>query len=80
MKFVLCVHDYLEDIIVKFLLIPLPADGNSKLCGELVGLCGDIPTYGLPDLLEVLELINRNTKCSLAEARPLKVINHLKVL
>ncbi|XP_025093375.1 PMS1 protein homolog 1-like isoform X2 [Pomacea canaliculata] len=53
-------------------------DGNSKLCGELVGLCGDIPTYGLPDLLEVLELINRNTKCSLAEARPLKVINHLK--
>ncbi|XP_076467800.1 PMS1 protein homolog 1-like isoform X2 [Babylonia areolata] len=57
-------------------------DGEGQLCGELVGACGDVPTYGVKDLVELLQLIANNSSSSssssLACCRPLKVINYLK--
>ncbi|KAL8617671.1 hypothetical protein ACOMHN_064925 [Nucella lapillus] len=54
-------------------------DGDGQVCAELVAVCGDVPTYGLKDLVEVLGLIERqSSSSSLAQARPLKVLNYLK--
>jgi hypothetical protein len=62
---------------VFIFLFAIDADG--KMCAELVGVCGDVPTYCFKDLAEVLELLSQDMNSSLAQARPLKVINYLKV-
>lgn len=57
----------------------LVLDTEGQLCAELVGVCGDVPTYGVDDLVEILELVSNSTSSSLLHSRPLKVLNYLKV-
>ena len=55
------------------------SDAEGQLCAELVGVCGDVPTYGIEDLVEVLGLVSNSASSSLLQSRPLKVLNYLKV-
>ena len=55
----------------------LDTEGQSK--AELVGVCGDVPTYCVKDLFEVLETLTQNYSAPLNATRPLKIVNYLKV-
>ncbi|KAJ8314205.1 hypothetical protein KUTeg_008766 [Tegillarca granosa] len=51
---------------------------SEDLQAEVTGLCNIIPTYGLSDLVEILELIANTNADTLSKSRPLKVINYLQ--
>lgn len=54
-------------------------DAESEIQAELSALPACIPTYGIEDVKEILELIYSTGTDSVAGSRPLKVINYLKV-
>ncbi|XP_062604014.1 PMS1 protein homolog 1-like [Saccostrea cucullata] len=58
--------------------IKLFFDANDDVQAELSSLSPCIPTYGIDDLKEILELIHNTGADSILRSRPLKVINYLK--
>ena len=52
---------------------------HGQIQAVLVGLCEEVPIYNVQDLVEVLHTIADHPLSGLAGARPLKVINYLKV-
>ena len=55
-------------------------DAENHVIAELYSLAPCIPTFGVSDVREILELINTTETDSVAGSRPLKVINYLKVI
>ncbi|XP_063420405.1 PMS1 protein homolog 1-like [Mytilus trossulus] len=49
-----------------------------EFTAKITELCRCIPVYGLADLKEVLQLISTTKAITVAEARPLKVLNYLQ--
>ncbi|XP_061179926.1 PMS1 protein homolog 1-like [Saccostrea echinata] len=58
--------------------IKLFFDSSGDVQAELSSLSSCIPTYGVEDLKEILELIHTTGADSIPRSRPLKVINYLK--
>lgn len=50
-----------------------------EFTAKITELCRCIPVYGLADVKEVLQLISTTKAITVAEARPLKVLNYLQV-
>ena len=55
-------------------------DAENHVIAELYSMAPCIPTFGVSDVREILELINTTETDSVAGSRPLKVINYLKVI
>lgn len=55
-------------------------DAKNHVKAELYSMAPCIPTFGVSDVREILELINTTETDSVAGSRPLKVINYLKVI
>ena len=55
-------------------------DAENHVKAELHSIAPCIPTFGVSDVREILELINTTETDSVAGSRPLKVINYLKVI
>ncbi|XP_078321782.1 PMS1 protein homolog 1-like [Crassostrea virginica] len=58
--------------------IKLYFDAENHVKAELYSMAPCIPTFGVSDVREILELINTTETDSVAGSRPLKVINYLK--
>lgn len=50
-----------------------------EFTAKITELCRCIPVYGLADVKEVLQLISTTKATTVAETRPLKVLNYLQV-
>ncbi|WAQ94905.1 PMS1-like protein, partial [Mya arenaria] len=73
-------YSYIDDIRLKAngFEVRCHQDGESRPVLELVSMATCMPTYGVPDLKEVLDLITNTGASSLYQARPLKVIYYLQ--
>ncbi|CAL1526463.1 unnamed protein product [Lymnaea stagnalis] len=67
-----------ERIVANGFEVKCHFDLENKLHAELVGLCNLIPAYSCQDLYEVLDIINKNPKVILEDARPTKVLYYLQ--
>ena len=54
-------------------------EDNGDISAKVTGLTRSIPVFGLADVKEVLHLVSTTGAITLAESRPLKVLNYLQV-